>query len=208
MNRQTSRAQDIVLPPYRSGAGGVDAQGIGKPAVPDLTSIEDARRHLGEMLGLGISIPENVLRAAIEDANYAHNLMVRKNSRKSLRAFIKAPLSPNAPSVVIRDERETLRRFREAMVRWAKVYFTVVDAETKMRRTTACAKCEHISDAPATLLYRIAGLFRPNQEKICNLCGCLLSKKIMMPTESCPAPHLTERGLSRWGEPVASPQDQ
>ena len=155
--------------------------------IPEYASVEQGRCHLGEILGLDDPVPQRVLLTALTDSNYAHNLLVRRGSREELLAFIQTSTAAVMPQGRDRDNRELLISFREAMLRWARIYFTVVDAETRARRTTACEGCEHYSDAPATLLYRIAEPFRSGPRKICGLCGCLLSKKILMPAERCPS---------------------
>ena len=38
--------------------------------------------------------------------------------------------------------------------------------------------------------------------KVCNLCGCVVHKKIRLPTEACPDTHPVKSGLTRWDEPI------
>jgi hypothetical protein len=41
-----------------------------------------------------------------------------------------------------------------------------------------------------------------NEQKICNLCGCVAISKAKIPTENCPAYSSSKLGFSRWDEPV------
>jgi hypothetical protein len=42
---------------------------------------------------------------------------------------------------------------------------------------------------------------------VCDLCGCVASTKIRLPTESCPGRHPLNQGLTRWGDKVVAQEE-
>jgi hypothetical protein len=95
-----------------------------------------------------------------------------------------------------------------AVTRWARAGFAVVDLEVLTRREDACLACPHLSE-PYSGLHKL-GLARDAGERVgtragkkaCGKCGCVVSRKIRMATESCPDAHPDDPGLTRWGEPA------
>ena len=175
-----------------------------------VSSIEDIREagsldpmcyKFGEILGLDGPVPPAALQAALRNPVYARHLLGCRGFPDTLNQLLAHPPRvhrDDRPSE--HTNRELLAEASKALVRWAKAGFTTVDDETYNRRINACLKCEHLTAPPSRALYKL--LRRKDQEqKICFLCGCIVTKKARLPTENCPASHPSLEGLSRWEEP-------
>jgi hypothetical protein len=96
----------------------------------------------------------------------------------------------------------------KALMRWRKSGFKIVDAGTLVRRENACLACPNLQDTESVVRYIIAYSSqneKPGQrtgQKVCALCGCYAAKKMLLPTEACPATDPANPALTRWGEPV------
>ena len=172
--------------------------------IPEYQSFEESCRHLGKLLGLDAPVSEDVMIAALAHPNYAHNLLLSRNTPPKLSQMLNNP--PVVPARVETTlasvgNAELVKKATAAMLRWALTYFARVDEETRCRRMAACQECEHFTDAPRKLIYRIAGAAADeNGRRLCGLCGCVVARKVVVPTEWCPAPHPIVPGLTRWGE--------
>jgi hypothetical protein len=179
--------------------------------------------RLGEALGLDGPAPESVLLRAADDPGFADDLLTCRGTPGFLRALFEAPAtrayereSPGAaapgyggqpePAGHQHSTRELAGRAATAFVRWGKAGFTRVDEETLGRREAACLACPHLQEPSLAAQRAIPAreadrLGQRTGHRVCGLCGCNVGKKMRLPTESCPGPHPTEPGLTRWGEP-------
>ncbi|MET7245355.1 hypothetical protein ABZT49_18555 [Methylobacterium sp. EM32] len=66
------------------------------------------------------------------------------------------------------------------------------------RRRRACLSCPELRAPGGHPIHRLAGA---SGSGVCGLCSCAVEKKVMLPTESCPAPAPDDPALDRWGEP-------
>ncbi|WP_341277702.1 hypothetical protein [Paenibacillus sp. FSL H8-0537] len=96
----------------------------------------------------------------------------------------------------------------QALWKWARAGFATVEDDIFRKRMNACMTCPHIQNKPDKLLYNaLSGTTSATvdaAEKICGKCGCVLSKKTKLPTESCPDDHPDLVGMTRWGEPISA----
>ncbi len=194
------------------------------PAQP----IEVSCRKFGEFLGLNTPVSPEVLLGAIADPLYAHHLMVSRSTPVFLEHLLTHPPAPKGtgqtlpgstvssvaePEAAAVGEQqhaelsnaELLKKAATAVWRWSRTGFSEVDDETYKRRLAACAACEHIQDPPSKLLYRLATTSAVDR-KICGMCGCVVTRKAKIPSERCPAAHVSDPSLNRWGEPMATKQ--
>ena|ERR1700754_2114900 len=166
--------------------------------------------RMGTFLGKDEPVPENVLRRAIADQDYANNLIACRNAPGFLDALLNDPQNEayaapenNSPA----SNGDLLAKAANAFVRWGKAGFSVVDDATLEKREDACLACENLKK-PEKMLQKLVTSSAKEQigkraaDCVCNLCGCSSSKKIRIPSESCPGKHLTDLGLNRWGDPV------
>jgi hypothetical protein len=160
-------------------------------------SVEQGRERLGEMLGLGEPVSEQVLAAALHDRTYARNLLATREAPELLRPLLEMPPeAPEQPTTVAMASG-----LAKALARWASTGFTMVEEAVYERRLQACSSCPHEVQAVShPKLYRlVAGAERP---KVCGLCGCSIARKARLVSESCPAADEQHPGFTRWGEPV------
>ncbi|MGN6253461.1 MAG: hypothetical protein ACTHO8_00505 [Solirubrobacterales bacterium] len=160
------------------------------------TPLEEACERLGELLELEGPVSEEVAAAAATDQIYARNLLSTRDAPALLEHLL-----ANPPEV--REEPSTLAlggRLAQAMVRWGRTGFTVVDEETRQQRLAACAACPHQMEANRhpTLHRWLADGERP---MVCGLCGCALARKTRLGSERCPDEDPDRPGFDRWGLP-------
>jgi hypothetical protein len=158
-------------------------------------SIDESRRRFGEVLGLNGPVPEPVLVAALHDQTYARNLLTCRGTPALLDHLLENPPPVERPSTAT-----LVRGAAEALVRWGRTGFAVVDEATQSRRLSACLECPHLMEPDEhRRLYRaVSGSDRP---KVCGLCGCPVASKVRRTSEQCPGDHPERPGFSRWGEP-------
>lgn len=161
--------------------------------------------ELGELLGLAHPVSEEVLYSAIYEESYAHNLLICRNYPAMLEHLLaNPPLVPEEKRLEQLDQHsqmELVQKMGEAVVKWGKTGFSRVDEEIFEKRMHACMNCPNLQDPPENLVYKLAALTASNK-KICSLCGCLISRKTRLPSESCPAPDPLQPTLTRWGDPI------
>lgn len=166
--------------------------------------------RMGAFLGKNGPVPENALRRAIADPDYANNLIMCRNAPEFLDVLLQDP--QNAAYEVEETKSEIgnsdlLRNAANAFVRWGKAGFSTVDDVTLERRENACLSCEHLQK-PEKMLQKLVTSKSEEQlgkraaDCVCNLCGCVISKKIRLPTESCPGKNPDNPQLNKWGEPL------
>ncbi len=115
-----------------------------------------------------------------------------------------SPLSLEAarsglPKWAPRPTAGLLRSTAEALLKWGKAGFRPVGEAQAARRKAACLACDQLRPPGAPVIYRVVGA----RDGICGLCRCAVDKKVRIPTETCPAAHLDDPTLDRWGEPRA-----
>jgi len=167
--------------------------------------------EMSQILGLSEPVSPEVLQAATEDETYAHNLLVCRKEPAFLNYLLaNPPKLRSSPELLPQDKTnlELISKASQTLLKWAQTGFSVVDDETLERRENACLACPHLSE-PQKLVQKIIPSKEINQKigqrtgkKVCNLCGCNVSKKIRIPSESCPDKHPTQAAMTRWGEPA------
>jgi hypothetical protein len=165
-------------------------------------SVEEQRRLLGELIGLDAPVSADVLLSAIEDREYARNLMLCKEA-PPLREFLLAnPPHRAEPEAGEHSTRALISEASRSFWAWTKSGFATVDEEQYERRFGTCLECPHLVDPPRKRVYRAIGAGGGEEDnRVCDLCGCVASRKARLPHESCPAPHPELAGVSKWGEP-------
>jgi hypothetical protein len=187
----------------------------------DLTgdeSWDELREHVGHALGLDRPVPGGVLRRAMVDSEFAHRLLVSRGSPGFLAALIDEPKNqayelPGFPpdrldrtdgtvpgEATPRSNGELARRAAKALIGWGRAGFTQVDDQTYERRLDACRACPHLVQPPQKLVYRIGGR-GAEDPRICDLCGCVVTRKARLPREQCPGADPADPARTRWGEP-------
>lgn len=180
----------------------------------EASSLPEIRRRLGEHLGLGESVEESVVMAAIVYPDYGRRLMTAAGAPELVRHLIAAAprVDPDHPRFMHRTPSNTanieagssLQLAADAsasLLRWATRAFIPVDEATFARRWSACESCNYLSKAPDRVVYKIATALE-SDKRVCGRCGCVAARKARIPHESCPAAHPQDAALTRWGEPM------
>lgn len=183
-------------------------------------TIEEQCRQFGSILGLNGPVSEEVLFAAVHDPSYAHNLLSARRSEMFLNYLLSNPPKVEVPREIetatvsetadgqaaSHSNIELAKKAGQALWKWAKAGFAAVEEDVYRKRMNACMACPHSQSKPDKLLYSaLSKSTSANDgmaEKICGKCGCVLSKKTKLPTESCPDNHPELAGMTRWEEPI------
>lgn len=175
-------------------------------------NLEEKCQEFAQMLGLDEPVQPAVLVAALEDNTYAHNLITCRNHPAFLDRLLANPPQVSQPVVVATQVEHSntalVGKAAQALLRWGKAGFSIVDDETLERRESACLACPNLIEPKKRLQKLMSSKSVSNTvgkrtgDKACNLCGCNAGKKMRLPSEACPAQHPTKAGLTRWGEPI------
>jgi hypothetical protein len=166
-------------------------------------TLTEQRTQLGELLGLGGPASADVLVSAVEDREYARNLLLCKDA-PPLRDFLLANPPRRAPITEDPSTSQLLASASKSFWAWTKSGFALVDEATYQRRFGTCQQCPDLIEPPRKRVYQIVGVTGASDDsKVCARCGCVASKKARLPHESCPAAHAELAGMNRWGEPLA-----
>jgi hypothetical protein len=157
--------------------------------------------EMAAILGLDIPVPETVLRTALADPNYAHNLLVVRNDTEYLTYLLNHP-----PPLAKREGKDIptsalVKRAAHSLLKWAGTGFSTVSTETYERRINACNTCPNlrVPSSDQNALYGIAGAI--NNKSVCGRCGCVVKVKAKRGTDTCPDQHPFKSGINRWEEP-------
>ncbi|MCH4564158.1 hypothetical protein MKP05_13655 [Halomonas sp. EGI 63088] len=180
----------------------------------EAATLEDARAHLGEVLGLEAPASHEATRRALDDPKFAMYLMMTQNSPALRDKLLNAPgtraYAESETPRATTNEAETATkgvvslstRVASAMVKWAKTGFRVADEELVTRRWKACQACEYLTAPPPDMIYQGVKLLTGKESCICSACGCPARRKAALPTEACPKEDPDHPGFTRWGDPV------
>ncbi|WP_380280451.1 hypothetical protein [Kitasatospora purpeofusca] len=180
----------------------IDGKATMSDASPDSAGMPQGCGELGRILGLDGPVSEGVWAAALADEGYARALLTCQDPTR-LQHLLRYP--PRAITGGGLSAAALIAHGAKALARWSRAGFVEVDEETRLRRLAVCGHCPYLRPGPqgkgTALLQTVAGIGL-RDKSVCGLCGCLLARKSRLPSESCPAPHPTEPGLTRWGEPT------
>lgn len=166
--------------------------------------LEEARKALDELLGSNSQVsPEEFIRGFTD----AEKLAGISAPGVSAEEVIKTLSSEEKPAVGNLTSASVAMKAVNAFWKWSRSGFGRVSAEVAERRLAACKACENYSDPPDTVLHKLGGMATlgtkaANPGKVCGLCGCYISKKIIPSSEKCPMEDPARPGLSKWGEVI------
>lgn len=162
------------------------------------------RRALGEMLGLGNPVSSAVLARARVDDRFASHLLISRFDRDLLDLFLSDRKNKQYELYEVPEERSNLqlvKKATKAFIEWGKAGFDVVTKEEYYRRLSVCNSCEFIKDPPSQLAYKVK-LKSESDQRICGACGCSVSRKAWLSTETCSVKDPSNEGFNLWNEPV------
>ena len=174
------------------------------PAI-DLKSFEEVRDYLSILLNLRDPITRDVVFAAIDDPLYLHHLLVCRDEPKFLEVLIRSASETDFEANTKQEHNfQSLSTHAvKSFWNWAKIGFSFVDDSKLQSRLNACKSCPNFVVAPSNMLYKVvAGSNVKERNMICQLCGCVVSKKALLPSESCPSRDPAKPQFTRWGESI------
>lgn len=161
------------------------------------------RIALGTLLGLDGPVPSDVLMAALASDSYARGLLRSRRHPAALKVLLASP--PRRAAAKDVEATEALPRVgplalvgqgARALLAWSRSGFTTTDPDERQRRIEACLRCPYHQPPTAGDGQHDLGT--------CGHCGCPLSRKVAMSSESCPAHSPQTPEHNRWGQPIAS----
>lgn len=161
------------------------------------------RAELSALLNLEEPVSEAVFAKAKEDNTYLHNLLISKNAPEFLEQFLNnldvVPTYPQSEVVEEKRTDELIINFGKAILKWGASGFKKVDEDTYQERLNACAGCDKLTSAPDKFIYNMLG--KNNEKGMCSSCGCLVAKKALISTDTCPEASIENANVNRWGDP-------
>jgi hypothetical protein len=171
----------------------------------EFTTLDEGRAALATLLNLPQPVDVDVLISAIEDPDYARNLIVSRNAPPFLNHLLAHP--PKRANTAAENPDDTaignaalVGKAAKSLWAWAKSGLEMVSDEVYQHRLSACAQCPHHIEPPQRMVYKLAGA---TGRSVCDLCGCVTARKARLPHEACPSEDPERAGFSRWGEPKA-----
>ncbi|MFU5865266.1 hypothetical protein ACM7T0_17235 [Pseudomonas aeruginosa] len=153
--------------------------------------------EFGELLGLDIPVSVDVLNAALASESYARSLLSSRRTPQMLKMLLASP-----PQRAVRKAEfgtlELLQRGSRALLAWSKTGFSTTDPVERQQRTDACLACPDRRAAAGHPLHASR-----SDLGVCGLCGCPLSRKVAMTSETCPGQLAGEPSRNRWGQTIA-----
>jgi hypothetical protein len=187
-----------------------------------MTDIQEACLSFGQLLGLSTPVPEEVLYAAMEDEDYARNLLLSSRNPQLLGHLLRhpvpvtmtvpvtvkepltgSPATPGSPQPAPPGNLQLIGKAAKALIDWGKTGFSIVADEVYERRLAACERCDQLEEAPDQFIYKIS-LKKGENKRTCQSCGCVVSRKARLVSDTCPLADPEHPGFNRWGEVSAS----
>ena len=178
-------------------------------------TVGEARERLGKILELNEPAATAVTLRVLADPGFAEKLVaVRKFPDWRDRLLLDPANSAFEPMDQLLNEQEEnarpvtstvalIKQTSAALLRWGAAGFQTPEPAIVERRKAACLGCDQLVEPPSSLPYQIAKAFAGSDRRVCAACGCVISKKVLMDTESCPLADPEDPSLTRWGEPRA-----
>lgn len=191
----------------------VMAAAIAAPMMPveiEGETMADKCRTFAYMLGLEQPVSETVFVAAVESPAYARSLLSAANKPERLSDLLNNPPYSQRSKENTYTATKLLTKASSALMKWALSGFPTVPKDTLKKREEACMACPNLT-APAHRLQQLSASATVRTEigmrtgnKTCSACGCVITNKIRLATETCPVEDTAQAGINRWGEPVKS----
>jgi hypothetical protein len=195
--RRTSAPREVIAEPLSSP----------EPVEIEGETLADKCLTLGYMLGFEQPVSENVLIAAVEEPAYARILLAAVNKPERLNDLLNNPPRVQGKEPVnTYTATKLLTKASSALMKWALNGFPTVSKAVLRAREDACLACPNLTAAAHALQQLSASSSssatpgKRTGNKTCAACGCVVTNKIRLATESCPVADEAQPGMNRWGE--------
>lgn len=170
-------------------------------------SVAEKRQTFAYMLGLEEPVSEAVLLCAVESPSYARSLMNAMNQPARLNDLLTNPPHLRGTKATF-SNANLVAKAGTALMKWAVAGFPTVSKSVLETREDACLACPELK-APTNTLQQLTAsssvsekIGRRTGNKSCQACGCVITNKIRLATESCPLACPDDFTVNRWGEPL------
>jgi hypothetical protein len=156
------------------------------------------KQRIAEKFGLSIEqVTDSLLAKMGEDSSFVYHLDVCKTDPEMLAIILEEAEQARPISQLGLSSIEVMAKAGVAFTRWAAGGFGRVEPEEHKRRLSICSSCNHLSEPPNLLVYRMVAT---SARTICGLCGCDVRKKAWLITERCPDGTFGVEGRWRAGQ--------
>ncbi|MEM9169964.1 MAG: hypothetical protein AAGC56_09945 [Pseudomonadota bacterium] len=182
----------------------------------------EARARVGEILGLDSPAPANVTARVLADPRFGKMIASLGHLPPWRQKFLDDPFNAKFAPPEIEDgavdaeslptSMELAKNFASGVLAWGVQGFRSLEPADHERRQAACLSCPRMTPVPTDgmkgalydLARRVTGAHteKRTDTHACAACGCLISRKIANPAETCPEPSASDPALSRWMEPL------
>jgi hypothetical protein len=168
--------------------------------------IGESCREFGKILGLDRPVSKKVLLAALENGDYANNLLLCRKTPEFMNSLLANP--PVIADSSWQNDGKMIHRVEKALLNWSRTGFSIVDEEKLKLREDACLSCPNLIDTknehkrivpPKSVSIKLG---ERTGDKICRICGCNAGGKMRRTSASCPDKHPVLAGMTRWEEPL------
>jgi hypothetical protein len=139
-------------------------------------------------------LPDSLIHRVLSDTVFLNTLIVNRNNHAYIQDIIDKELCTIKKSP--ESQYRLVIKGVKSLLRWAAFGFGRVSKEVYDERINNCRKCPNLSIAKGTL-YKLSGA---SDSYICNVCGCPVERKAILPTEQCPKLISETSRLTRWYE--------
>jgi hypothetical protein len=176
----------------------------------EATTLEQRLVAFGEILEVDRPVSKQVLFGALQDPTYARNLLVSRRSPQHIEYLLSHPPVVEMPEedAQMPSNGELLQHAASGLMKWARTGFSVVEEATLQKREDACLACPKLV-MPTRFLQKMlparkesTEIGRRTGDRVCDICGCSISRKIRLTSEVCPGQDPDNPGVSRWGDPI------
>jgi len=164
----------------------------------------DMRIELGNMLGLEGPVSSAVLARARMEDRFASHLFISSFDHDLLHHFLNDEKNKTYELYEIPEKfsnAQLATKATKALIDWGKSGFEKVSREKYEARFSSCEKCEFLKDPPSQFAYKVK-LKRESDQRVCGACGCGVSRKAWLVTETCPVSDPSNPGFNLWNEPL------
>ena len=151
-------------------------------------SWHDMCHEFSEYLGLNEPLPGSVLRRAREEDRFAAWLIMSRNQKSLLNVLIDDPRNAAFSRPEDFEPVSSLKLAGKAglaLLKWGGDGFKNVPVKVREERLASCETCPRLIEAPDFSAYKIR-FSSDSDHRVCSACGCVISRKIRLATESCP----------------------
>lgn len=166
-------------------------------------SIEIVKRVLTEETGLQISL--DVAKAASEDPALFRQIIAARGNPTWIKQLVRLKCGREIGQSERRDPNlgQLAANLVSSQVEYAKRRFASSNETEFRRRLAVCSSCPNLEESKDSVVHFLGRkMFRPEDDRICGLCGCFVTSKARRRHEKCPDRDPKDASVNRWGQEI------